>query len=144
VPFQPLEAEQLVAFVADHVRVLVPPALTVVGEAVKDSVGAAAVTVTVALREIDPPDPEQLSEKVEELVSAPVEIEPLVARLPLHAPEAVHEDAFVVFHVSVDALPLATLVGLAVKVSVGAVGALVTEIVTEPLAVPPAPEQVSV
>ncbi len=57
-------------------------------------------------------------------MSAPVEAVPLSDWGPLHAPEAVQLEALVVVHVSVDALPLATLVGEALKVSVG--GAMAT------------------
>jgi hypothetical protein len=71
-----------------------------------------------------PPGPLQLSVKVESVVSAPVEAVPLSDWGPLHAPEAVQLEALVVVHVSVDALPLATLVGEALKVSVG--GAMAT------------------
>ena len=71
-----------------------------------------------------PPGPLQLSVKVESVVSAPVEAVPFRDWRPLHAPEAVQLEALVVVHVSVDALPLATLVGEALKVSVG--GAMAT------------------
>ena len=45
--------------------------------------------------------------------------EPVVAFAPCHPPDAVQLSAFVVLHVSVDALPLTTCVGAAAKVSVG-------------------------
>lgn len=53
-------------------------------------------------------------------MSVPVLSLPLVVRLPLQAPEAVQEVAFVLDHVKVLALPLTTEVGAAVSVTVGA------------------------
>ena len=68
---------------------------------------------------------------------------PLTALVPLHAPEAVHEVAFVEDQVKVDPLPLVTLVGLALMDRPGGeVAATVT--VVDWLAVPPAPVQVKV
>ena len=66
-----------------------------------------------------PPGPLQLSVKVESIVSVPVEVVPLSDCVPLHPSEAVQLVALVLDHVTVDALPLATLVGEALKVSVG-------------------------
>ena len=57
-------------------------------------------------------------------MSAPVEAVPLTVLVPDHAPEARQLVALLLDHVSVDAPPLATLVGEALKVSVG--GAMVT------------------
>jgi hypothetical protein len=62
----------------------------------------------------------QLSVYVRFVDSAPVEAVPDVALLPVHAPLAVQLVAFVDDHVSVLALPLATPVGLALSVTVGA------------------------
>jgi hypothetical protein len=75
-------------------------------------------------------------------LSAPVDIEPLTGSLPDHAPEAVHEVALVEDQVSVVALPLATVLGLALSVSVGAGDVTVT--VADCAALPPAPVQVKV
>jgi hypothetical protein len=72
---------------------------------------------------------------------APVDCEPLVALVPDHAPEAVHEVAFVADQVSVELAPLATVLGLADKVTTGAGG--VTETVADWFALPPPPEQAS-
>ena len=84
------------------------------------------------------PSPVQLSVKVLlAAVSAPVLADPAVARLPDHAPLAVHEVAFVEDQVSELLPPLATLVGLAVSVTVGAGEVVVT--VTDRLVVPPLP-----
>jgi hypothetical protein len=74
-------------------------------------------------------------------VSVPVDCEPLIALLPDQAPEALHEVALLADQVSVDPLPLATVLGLAVKVIVGA--GEVTETVVDCVALPPLPVQVS-
>lgn len=79
-----------------------------------------ADTFTVTLREVEPPAPEQASVNVADLVSEPEEAVPLVARVPLQSPDAVQLDAFVAPHVSVEDPPLATDVGSALNVSVGA------------------------
>ena len=60
-PLQPPDALQAVAFVEDQVSVAVPPFDTVVGAAVKMTVGAGLATVTVADREVLPPAPLQVS-----------------------------------------------------------------------------------
>ena len=53
-------------------------------------------------------------------VSAPVEDEPLAPFAPDQAPEAVQAVALVDDQFSAELLPLATVLGLAVKVTVGA------------------------
>ena len=68
--------------------------------------------------------------------------EPLTALVPDQAPEAAHEVALVDDQLNVELLPLATVLGLAVKLTAGA-GAE-TETVTDWAALPPAPVQVSV
>jgi hypothetical protein len=60
---------------------------------------------------------------------APVDCEPLTGMLPDQAPEAVQEVALVADQVNVELLPLATVLGLAANVTVGA-GA-VTETVAD-------------
>jgi hypothetical protein len=70
-------------------------------------------------------------------VSAAVLWLPLVALAPLQPPEAVQDVALVELHMSAEILPLATEVGFAVKVTVGA-GITVTVAVAT-LLVPPAP-----
>jgi len=77
-------------------------------------------------------------------VSAPVDCDPLVALAPDQAPEAVHEVAFVADQVTVELDPLATVLGLAVTVTLGAAAVGVTETVTVCVALPPAPLQVIV
>ena len=75
-------------------------------------------------------------------LSAPVDTEPLAGSLPDHAPEAVQEVALVEDQVSVAALPLATVLGLALSVRVGAGEVTVT--VADCAALPPVPVQVKV
>jgi len=102
--------------------------------------------VTVADCEALPPPPEQFSENVPVLVSAPVVCEPLVALVPDQAPDAVQEVAFVEDHVSAEDAPLATDVGLAASDTVGLGGGggmPDTVTVAEALALPPEPVQVS-
>jgi hypothetical protein len=74
-------------------------------------------------------------------VSAPVDCDPLAALLPDQAPEPVHEVAFVADQVSVELPPLATVLGLAAKITLGA--GEVTETVAVCVALPPLPVQVS-
>ena len=76
-------------------------------------------------------------------MSAPVDCVPLSALLPDQAPLAVQEVALLDDQVSVAALPLATVLGLAVKLTV-AVGFGLTVTVADCAALPPAPVQVSV
>lgn len=76
-------------------------------------------------------------------MSAPVDTDPVRALAPAHAPEAVHEVALLDDHVSVDALPLLIVLGLALKLTV-TVGFALTETVAVWAAVPPAPVQVRV
>jgi len=140
-PDQAPDAAQLVAFVLDHVSVVLPFAATPCGFAVRVAVGDAAVTVTAALCDALPPLPVHVNVNVELPVSAPVLCVPEVVRLPLHAPDAVQLVAFVELHVSIDAAPDATLVGDALIDTVGT-GATVTDAVCE--AEPPAPVHDSV
>ncbi len=73
---------------------------------------------------------------------AAVAVEPLVACVPDHEPEAAQLVAFVLVHVSVELPPLLTVVGLAVRVTVGAGAVTVTVADAEP--VPPVPVHVNV
>ena len=70
-----------------------------------------------------------------------MDCEPLVPLVPDQDPDAVQEVAFVADQVSVELPPLATVLGLADKVTTGAGG--VTETVADWLALPPPPEQAS-
>ena len=75
-------------------------------------------------------------------MSVPVDCDPLVAKLPDQAPEAAHEVVLVDDQVRVAALPLVTVLGLALRVTVG--GREVTETVADCAALPPVPVQVNV
>lgn len=75
-------------------------------------------------------------------MSAPVDTEPLKGSPPDQAPEASQALALVEDQVSVAALPLLSVLGLALSVRVG-VGE-VTVTVADCTALPPAPEQVKV
>jgi hypothetical protein len=73
-------------------------------------------------------------------VSAPVDCEPPVAALaPDQAPEAIQDVELVADQVSMELLPLATVLGPADKATVGA--GVVTETVTDWVALPPLPVQ---
>lgn len=73
------------------------------------------------------------------VVSAPVDCEPPVALVPDQAPDAVQEVAFVADQVSMELLPLATVLGAVDKVTVGA--AVFTDTVADWVALPPLPVQ---
>ena len=71
---------------------------------------------------------------------------PVMAIVPLHAPEAVHEVALLADQLKVEFDPLVMLLGLALKETVGAAvaGAVVVVTVTDFAVLPPEPEQVRV
>ena len=75
-------------------------------------------------------------------VSAPVDCEPLIALAPDQPPEATQDVALVADQVSVELLPLATVLGLAAKLTVGA--GVVTDTVADCVALPPLPVQLRV
>ena len=76
-------------------------------------------------------------------VTAPVDCEPPVAVLaPDQAPEAIQDVALVADQVTMALLPLATVLGLAAKVTAGA--GVVTETVADWAALPPLPVQLRV
>ena len=92
-PVQPPDAAQDVALVELQVSVDEPPVATLEGEALTLAVGAAGKGLTVtdaAAAGLVPPGPEQVNEKVELAVSAPVLCEPLAASVPLQLPAARH------------------------------------------------------
>jgi len=66
---------------------------------------------------------------------------PLAVSVPLQPPDAVHESAFVEFHVNVELPPTATATGAAARVTVG-MGITVIATLAVWL-VPPGPVQVS-
>ena len=142
-PDQAPEAVHEVALVDVQLNVEAPPLAMVLGLAVKLTVGAAAVTETVADCVALPPAPVQVSTNVLLAVSAPLDCDPLIDLLPDHPPEAVQDVALVDDHVSFDAAPLATVLGLALMLTV-ALGCALTDTVADCAALPPAPVQVSV
>ena len=73
------------------------------------------------------------------MLNAPVEAVPLVARSPLQPSDAVQVEASVLLHESVALSPLAIVLGLALKVTLGTTESTVT--VTDWVAVPPGPVQ---
>jgi hypothetical protein len=119
-PDQPPEAVQEVAFVEDQVNVELPPPATVLGLALSATVGCGADTETVADCAADPPAPVQVNVYIVVAVRVDVACEPLIAWLPLQPPEAVQEVAFVDDQDKVELKPLATVLGLALRVTVGA------------------------
>lgn len=137
-PDQAPEAVQAVAFVDVQESVELEPLAMVLGAAVRVTVGAGfALTVTVADCAAVPPVPVQVSVYVALALSAPVDWEPLTALLPDHAPEAVQAVALVADQVSVEALPLTSELGLAVRVTVGA--GVDTATLADCVALPPGP-----
>jgi len=141
-PDQPPEAVQVVALVEDQVNVELPPLATLVGLALKETVGAGAVTETVADCDAEPPAPLHVRVNVVAVVSAGVVWVPLVPSAPLQPPDAVQEVALVETQVKVEVAPLATVLGLAVSVTAGAGVATVT--IADCDALPPLPLQVSI
>jgi hypothetical protein len=129
VPLQPPEAIQDEAPVAAQVRVEALPCETLVGLALKVTVGAAVDTVTVADCDAVPPAPVQVKVNFDVEVSAGVVAVPLTACVPAHPPEAVQAVALVEDQVSAEVAPLFTVVGVADKVTVGA-GAVTETVAT--------------
>ena len=70
--------------------------------------------------------------------------EPLVPRVPVQPPEAVHEVALVELQLRVELPPNATVVGLALKLTVGAGDVVTVTVADWGALLPPAPVQVSV
>jgi len=141
-PDQPADAVQLLALLDDQLSIADPPLLTVVGLALRPTVGGAE-TLTVTDWLALPPRPLQASVKVVVALSAPVLALPLVGSLPDQPPEAVQLLALVEDQLSIADPPLLTVVGLALRLTVGLTGAE-TLTVTDWLALPPGPLQVSV
>jgi hypothetical protein len=140
-PVQPPDAVHAVALVEVQVNVEEPPLETLVGLALIETVGGAAETVTVADCDAEPPVPVQVRVYLVVAVRAEVAVEPLMPTPPLQPSDAVQAVALVETQVNVDAAPLATVLGLADRVTEGA--AAVTETVADCDALPPVPVQVS-
>jgi hypothetical protein len=94
------------------------------------AVPVAAATVTVADCVAEPPAPVHASVYLVVVVSAAVFCEPLVASEPLQPPDAAQEVASVEDHVNVEAAPLASVLGVAPKLTV-AVGVAATVTVAD-------------
>jgi len=125
-PLQPPEAVQDVAFVDDQFKIEPPPLATVVGFAVKATVGAGGLTETVADCVALPPPPVHVRLYVALAVSAPVAYVPLIGSVPDQAPEAVQDVAFVDAQDKIELPPPATVLGPATRFTVGAGAETVT------------------
>jgi hypothetical protein len=130
-------AEQVVALVADQVKVAAWPAAIVAGVALNVTLGLGA-TVTVVLAVAVPPAPVQVIVYVVVAVGLTL-WEPDVAVDAVQGAE--HAVALVADQVKVAAWPAASVVGAALKDTLG-LGATVTVVLA--VAVPPAPVQVIV
>jgi hypothetical protein len=129
-----------VALVETQVNVELPPLATLVGLALKETLGEGAETVTVADCAAEPPGPVQVRVNFVVADRAGVVLEPLSASPPLQPPEASQEVVWVEVQVRVDVAPLLTVVGFADRVTAGA--GEVTDTVADCDALPPVPVQV--
>ena len=139
-PVQPPDAVQAVALVETQVSVELAPLATLVGLALKETLGAAADTVTVADCAAEPPAPVQVRVNVVLADRTGVVLEPLMGSLPLQPPEAEQDVAWVEVQVNVELAPLLTVLGFADRVTAGA--GVVTDTVADCVALPPVPVQV--
>ncbi len=140
VPAHAPEAVQEVALTDDQVSIELLPLVTVFGLADSVIVGAGAVTETVTDCEAVPPAPVQVKLYVALAFKAPVACVPLAAFAPDHAPLAVQEVALALDQLNAEPAPLATVLGDADRVTVGA--AAVTDTVADCEALPPVPAHV--
>jgi hypothetical protein len=121
-PLQAPLAAHVVASVEAHVKVADPPAATEAGVAVICTVGnGLTVTVTVA-GELVPPEPLQMTVKPAVPVNAPELWVPLVASVPLQAPDAAQDVALLDDQLSSLGEPGLTVVGEALMDAVGTAG----------------------
>lgn len=127
----------------DQVSVDVAPLASAEGLARRVTVGGGGTTVTVTDCDALPPGPLHASKKVAFARRSPVDSEPLLAVSPVQPPDAVQVAAFVADQFSIELEPLAIVLGLAVKRTVGGEAEL-TVIVFDCAALPPGPVQVSV
>lgn len=132
-----------VALVDDQLKVEALPLATVLGLAVKLTVGEAPATDTVTVCDaLAPPAPLQVIANVVPALSAPVDCEPLVALVPDHPPDAVQAVALTDDHVSRELAPLATVLGFAPMLTL-TVGFALTVTVADWEALPPSPLQLN-
>ena len=138
----PPEPVHEVALIEDQLNVELLPLATLLGLVLRETVGGVESTETVAEFEALPPAPVQLSTNWVVALKTGVGWLPLVGSVPVQPFEPVQEVAFVADQVSVEALPLVIVVGLAEIVTTGA--AELTETVADCDALPPAPVHASV
>ena len=122
-PLQPPDAVHEVASIALQFRVAALPVVTLCGFALSVTTGAGVVpvvTVTDVVALLMPPAPAHDSVKLAVAVRAPVDLLPFVATVPLQAPEAVHDVAFVEVQLMVEAAPDVIVGGEAPSDIVGA------------------------
>ena len=141
-PDQAPVAAQVDALLEDQVSVELPPLLTVLELAFSETAGAELVTVTVADCAAEPPGPVQVITYFVVALSATVSWVPLAASVPVQPPDAEQAAALVEDQVSLDAAPLWTVLGLALKLIEGGVAVTATAADCDEL--PPAPVHVSV
>jgi hypothetical protein len=120
------DAEQEVALVADQFNVALLPLVIALGPTLRITLGAGDFTVTVAVCAALPPGPVQVNVYIALAVSSLVDCEPLIGLLPDHAPEAEHDVAFAADQFNVELVPLVIVLGLALRLTEGAVGATET------------------
>ena len=119
-PLQAPEAVQEVTFALDQVSVEEEPDFTLLGVAMRLTLGALPATVTVAVCVACPPGPVQVISYSVVLVRVPVDCIPPVETLPCHPPEAVQAVAPTEFQARFAASPLLIVVGPAFNVTEGA------------------------
>jgi hypothetical protein len=120
IPLQPPDAVQESALVEFHVSDEEAPRATAPGDAESVAVGK-GFTVTAAFAgALFPPGPEHVITKFALPLNAPLLWLPLVARVSLQAPVALHEVAFVEVHVSATDWPASIVVSDAESETVGA------------------------
>jgi hypothetical protein len=125
----------------DQFSLALPLLATTFGVAVMVTVAAIA---TFAVAAPVPPGPVHVRVYAVAMVMAACTCVPLVAREPAHPPDAVQAVASVEDQVSVVAPPLATLAGLAVRLTTGGDAACMIVTFAVAAAVPPTPLQLSV
>jgi hypothetical protein len=138
---------QLVALVELHVKVALPPLAILVGLALKLTVGANGgvdVIVIVTLCVAKPPVPVHVRVNFVVADNRPDDCVPAVPFEPDQPSLAVQSVALAEVHVKVDAVPIATLRGLAVRDNEGAGTGELTVTDAVWLLVPPSPVHVRV
>jgi hypothetical protein len=96
-----------------------PPAVTLVGFAISVAVGGSLTTMVTVAGGLAPPAPVHVSENVASSPSTPVLRLPFAGKVPLQAPEALHEVVLAEDHVSVAEPPASMVVLDATRDAVG-------------------------